>query len=29
VAASSRGAPRLGIADLPATVDGWLDWEVA
>jgi Ser/Thr protein kinase RdoA (MazF antagonist) len=29
VAASSRGAPPLGIADLPAIVDGWLDWEVA
>jgi Ser/Thr protein kinase RdoA (MazF antagonist) len=28
VAESSRGAPRLGIADLPAIVDGWLDLEV-
>ena len=29
LAESSRGAPRLGIEDLPAIVDGWLDWEVA
>jgi Ser/Thr protein kinase RdoA (MazF antagonist) len=29
VAASSRGAPSLGVRDLPAVVDGWLDWEAA
>jgi hypothetical protein len=29
VAASSRGAPLLGVRDLPAIVDGWLDWEAA
>jgi Ser/Thr protein kinase RdoA (MazF antagonist) len=29
VAASSRGVPLLGVADLPAIVDGWLDWEAA
>jgi Ser/Thr protein kinase RdoA (MazF antagonist) len=27
VAASSRGIPPLGSADLPAIVDGWLRWE--
>lgn len=27
VARSSRGKPRLGIADLPGIVDTWLDWE--
>jgi Ser/Thr protein kinase RdoA (MazF antagonist) len=27
VAASSRGIPPLGVEDLPAIVDGWLDWE--
>jgi Ser/Thr protein kinase RdoA (MazF antagonist) len=27
VAASSRGTPLLGPRDLPAVVDGWLDWE--
>jgi Ser/Thr protein kinase RdoA (MazF antagonist) len=26
-AISSRGKPLLEIADLPAVVDGWLDWE--
>jgi Ser/Thr protein kinase RdoA (MazF antagonist) len=29
VAVSSRGAPLLGVPDLPAIVDGWLDWEAA
>jgi Ser/Thr protein kinase RdoA (MazF antagonist) len=29
VAESSRGTPQLGLKDLPAIVDGWLDWEVA
>jgi hypothetical protein len=27
VAASSRGTPLLTVRDLPAIVDGWLDWE--
>jgi hypothetical protein len=27
VAESSRGAPLLGVRDLPAIVDGWVDWE--
>ena len=27
VAESSRGAPLLDVAGLPAVVDGWLDWE--
>jgi Ser/Thr protein kinase RdoA (MazF antagonist) len=27
VAASSRGSPLLTVPDLPAVVDGWLDWE--
>ena len=27
VAASSRGAALLSAQDLPAVVDGWLDWE--
>ncbi len=29
VAASSRGDPLLRGRDLPAVVDGWLDWEAA
>jgi Ser/Thr protein kinase RdoA (MazF antagonist) len=29
VAASSRGVPLLDAQDLPAIVDGWLDWEAA
>jgi len=29
VAASSRGSPLLAVRDLPAIVDGWLDWEPA
>lgn len=29
VAASSRGTPLLGVPDLPAIVDAWLDWEAA
>ncbi|HWH99679.1 MAG TPA: phosphotransferase [Propionibacteriaceae bacterium] len=29
VAESSRGISRLGPADLPTVVDGWLDWEAA
>jgi Ser/Thr protein kinase RdoA (MazF antagonist) len=29
VGESSRGAPLLGVRDLPAIVDGWLDWEAA
>lgn len=29
VATSSRGAPLLRVRDLPAVVDGWLDWEAA
>jgi Ser/Thr protein kinase RdoA (MazF antagonist) len=29
VAASSRGDPLLHGSDLPAVVDGWLDWEAA
>ncbi len=27
VAESSRGTPLLAVRDLPAIVDGWLDWE--
>lgn len=27
VAASSRGTPLLTVEDLPAVVDGWLEWE--
>jgi Ser/Thr protein kinase RdoA (MazF antagonist) len=27
VATSSRGSPLLAVRDLPAIVDGWLDWE--
>ena len=27
VATSSRGTPLLAVRDLPAIVDGWLDWE--
>jgi Ser/Thr protein kinase RdoA (MazF antagonist) len=27
VAASSRGSPLLNVEDLPAVVDGWLNWE--
>ena len=27
VAVSSRGTPLLEVAELPAIVDGWLDWE--
>ena len=29
LATSSRGAPLLCVRDLPAVVDGWLDWEAA
>ena len=29
VATSSRGAPLLRVRDLPAVVEGWLDWEDA